>query len=367
MKRWSMRLRPGMLRGFALIAALCLLAACKPEPLPPGVVATVNGHPITLRLVEARHDADGGIAAVSQNPSVELLQEQYGSILAELIVQELVAQELERLGMPVTEDDLNDGILRIRDDYSDDTFAEALFDDNIDEHAWKELVRYTLVMLRFNEQVLRPRIFFENDEVEKYYLERAAEFLSPAQNEFRIVSAATAEAVEAAKKRLAEGGSLLELGSVQVQNVALRPGLAPEVWQKDLAGLKEGQATRTREVNGLFQAVILEKRSPAQRMDPLEAYPHIEKVLLEWKMKTLFAEWLDAATADADIKVSPLLRKQERPAQPVSDVPLDSEPILGEEPEGTVIDGNSGVLPDEDGQADGGSVKPPAAEDAREP
>ncbi len=328
-----------MRQFFLLLAVLCLslagLAGCRPEPLPPGVVALVNGRPITLRMVEARHDADGAYAAVSQNPSVALLREQYGHILAELVTQELVAQELERLGLGVSEDDVDSAVRRVQDDYPEGLFDETLFAENIDEHAWRDLMRYTLVMLRFNEQVLRPQVSLTDDEVVRYYNEHAAEFLVPAHDVLRVLTAPSRASLETARARLLEGRSLLDLADVQVQRIELRPSLAPEIWQKALSRLKQGQVSEIQEVDGVWQCVFLEKRVPTGRMDPLDAYPLIEQALLEWKLKTLFAEWLDAATAEARIEMTPLLRLDGtvHPDEPDERLPLDSEPI-GEDSDG---------------------------------
>ena len=320
---------------FLLIFCLALtgLTGCKSESLPPGVVALVNDRPITLRMVEARHDADGAYATVSQNPSVDLLREQYGHILGELISQELVAQELDRLGLGVTESDVDDAARRVRDDYPEGTFSETLFAQNIDEQAWRDLMRYTLVMLRFNEQVLRPQVTLGKDEVIKYYTEHAAEFLIPEHVELTILTSPSKQSLETARTYLAEGKSLLDLADVYLQRVELRPSMIPEMWQKPLDSLKKGQLSAAQEIDGHWQCLLLEDRVTARRMDPLTAYPRIEQALLEWKLKTLFAEWLDAATTEAKILVAPLLR-QDAPSEPVtSDEELfrDSEPIVADE------------------------------------
>ena len=323
------------LRVALLGLALCVaLMGCRMDdlldPLPPGAIALVNGQPITLRMVEARHDADGGLPAVAQNPSVELLQQQYGAILAELIVQELVAQELERLGLGVTEEDVDRALLAVRNDYPGTSFGENLLAEHIDEKTWRSLLRYTVALPRFSEQILRPKIRLETAEVEAWYVEHAAEFFVPAQFELLSLTSLTQKPLAEARERLLAGGTVRELPEVHAQHIALRPAQLPEVWQDELSKLGVGKATRIREVNGMFQFVVLEARNPARRMSPVEAYPRIEQALVERKMETLFTAWLEAATAEASVKVAPQLRRRDKtdesPQEPERE-PRDSEPI----------------------------------------
>jgi len=323
-----------------LLALTGALSACLTESRQQGVVALVNGQPISLRLVEARHDASGGLAAIAQNPSVDLLQQQYGAILAELIVQELAAQELERLGLGVTEEDVDRAIDMIRSDYEDESFSEVLFEDHVDEKAWRTLLRYTVAMPRFNEQVLRPKVRLTEAEVKKYYTDHAAEFTEPSRLSLLVLTGPSLKAVSEARDRiLARKGneSLRELPGVRSQRVNIRPALLPEIWQDEIGKLTPGKSTKVLEADEMFQCLILEKNSPERLLSPVEAYLQIEQVLAEKHMEELFSQWLDAAIAGARISVTThlLQRGQDKAASPEQDAdPRNSEPILGTPDEG---------------------------------
>lgn len=51
--------RRGVLAVLQVLAVTLLLSAggCADDALPPGVVATVNGHPVNMKLLQATHDA----------------------------------------------------------------------------------------------------------------------------------------------------------------------------------------------------------------------------------------------------------------------------------------------------------------------
>lgn len=331
------RFAPGM---FALLClGMVLLSGCLVESLPPGVAAQVNGQPITLRMVEARHDAEGGMTVIAHTPSVELLQQQYSAILAELIAQELVAQELERLGLGVTDEDVDRAMAVIRNDYPDTPFEEALLEAHTDEKTWRALLRYTVALPRFSEQVLRPQVTLTGQEIEKYYIEHAAEFLIPAKYSLLALTSSTREPLVAARERILAGKPWRDTPEVHSQRVDIRPSLLPEVWRSDIPRLAAGKATAVREVNDVWQCMVLERSSPARRMNPVEAYPHIEQALVEQKMENLFATWLESAADAARVKALPQLRYREKeperkaPSAAQDAEPRNSEPII-DSPEG---------------------------------
>lgn len=354
---------------WVLCLALSVLGGCLREGLPPGVVATVNGQPITLRMIEARHDAEGTIAAVAQSPSIELLARQYGEILADLIAQELVMQELARLDLTVTEHEVDDMIAAIRNDYPEGEFDHVLFEDHINEKIWRDLMRYTLGVQRFRDQVLRPALALTTEEVERYYQEHAAEFLVPAQLVLVALTSPSEEALAAARDKVAAGGSLRDLPDVQVQHISLRPHQAPEVWKDELARLPAGKMTRIRQVNGMYLCLLLEKRNPPRRMHPVEAYPRIEQILIEDKLQNRFDEWLDAATAEAKISIASQLLPGKRP-QPEKprrqeDDPRNSEPII-DSASATIV-GDAPGETDAPGGTDAQDGDAPASSDAPSP
>ena len=322
-----------------LLVLIGSLTACLNEQGQQGVAALVNGSPIPLRLIEARHDADKNLAIIAQNPSVELLQQQYGAILTELIAQELVIQELERLGLGVTDEDVDRAMHEVRKDYENGSFSEALLEGLVDEKTWRALLRYTVGMRRFNEQVLRPNIRLDADEVEKYYADHVDEFVAPARLSLLVLTGPSREAVAEACKRVLGGGKNVrwsDLPEVLSQRVDIRPDALPEIWRDEIPKLAVGKGTSIKETNEIFHCLILEKINPERRLSPVEAYLQIEQVLVDLRMEESFARWLDAAMNRAGIKVASMLLPPGKSGQDKNpetslaedDDPYDSEPVL---------------------------------------
>ena len=304
------------IRHFCAVLALCscLAAGCDRNSLPAGAVAIVNGHPIALRLVEARHDAGGASVSIARNPSVDLLRAQYGMILADLIVQELARQELEKIGLGVSDAELDAAEQSLRASYPPNAFEAALVEDNINIETWRELLRYGLVMQRFEQRVLRPKITIPLEEVVAQYKERTPEFLVRAHNVLMVVTGPSLEDVRAACAELPVSGESVQGSGVTVQVVSMLPEQIPEIWQKDIAALNPRSVTRERFVDNLYQCIMLKERRPTQQLSQAEAYPLIEQSLVERKLEPLFADWLGVAAAEATISVSKQLMPLARQA-----------------------------------------------------
>jgi hypothetical protein len=351
----------------AAVLICFFLAGCLQEALPPGVVAIVNGRPIHLRLVEARHDAENGSAQMT-HPSVESLTRQYGAILAEMIVQELVLQELERMDMAVIDEDVDRFVETVRADYPADDFERMIREEHVVLPEWRALLRYMLGMKRFSEQVLLPGIRLTPEEIGAYYQAHLPEFFVLPELSFLVLTSTSRQKLRNAAEIAIRGGGWND-PDVLGQRVSLRQNLVPDVWRDDVARLAVGKATPVREVEGLYQCLVLEEKLPARRLTPVEAYPRIEQALKEQKQEQLFYEWLHLAEAGARIRIAGVFvqdaeseTRNARPRPPILDLrspaeddPLNSEPIVPEDrPENEPDNGLPVPAPPEDGPAQPG-------------
>ncbi|MEG2140845.1 MAG: SurA N-terminal domain-containing protein, partial [Bilophila sp.] len=286
-----------------LLVLLVPLSVGATESLPPGAVATVNGHVITLRQIEAFHDVGGGALVMAQSPSVELLQEQYGSSLFTLIVQALMQQELERRGLMITDEEVLAAEKEVQSDYTtQEVFEKELQEEYIDLSVWRELMRRRLVTQRFQQRVLRPRFTLSPQEVEAYYTQNKALFHTPEQMEILWIQDTDKETVAAlrarwlkeqkqsgalepfqkqnaldAKKELSAPGEpdtardladtpALEEKMKNSERLRVNPARLPVQLRKDLGSVKQGQATPVRQEGGIYQFAVLCNTFPARKL-----------------------------------------------------------------------------------------------------
>ena len=293
------------------------LAGCAEKPLPPGVVAMVNEQPITLRQIEAVYDSSARPLVLAQSPSPELLQSQYGEVLGILVARALVEQELDRLGHTITDPEVAAAEAEARADYLPGEFEAALQEEYIDLAAWRELLRQRLVMERFQERVLRPRIRISAEEVQNIYAADPRQFYQPRKLDLRVFAERDKNRAENLRRALIAG----EAPGLEDQPLRLPFSRLPEVWRKDFASGRPGTVSGLIEADGLYQFARLERDIPEARLNVLEAYPLIEAQLVEAKLDEAFAGWLENTLRKTRIRVVPELVAAFVPPKP--ETPFD--------------------------------------------
>ncbi len=291
-----------------LLSIAVIVAGCSQEASEVGVVARVNGYPIHLTDVEAKYDLSHLGWSGSVAPSLGKLKSEYRTILAELIAQELIFQVLEEKGIPVTEEEMLQAEARVRADYPKGMFEQVMVEEYIDLDIWRRQLKAHLSYEKLLDKILRPRISVEVSEAEAYYQQHGHEFNVPARVHFLLVMGADKSQMEEAVSlfnRGVDGESLSrELDGVEVQEVKLPLDRLTEKWSKALESVESGGATRALSAQKGYEVLILLDRQPARRLSLQEAYPMIEKTLLEGKLLEAYAAWLEEEIDSADIFIS---------------------------------------------------------------
>jgi cytoskeletal protein RodZ len=316
--------RRSIRRGVALCVAAVLglgLAGCRGDLAEePGVVAVVGGTPIRLADVRARHDMGQIGAPAGENPAVERLRAEYGTVLADMIVARLAAQELARRGLAVTGAEIDAAAAKARADYSDEAFSRMLLEERIDPARWRELLADRLALEKFAREVLRPGVRVDVTEAANYYKEHRDAFAMPARVRLRRVRGDTPEAVKAALAAVRKSGesALAGMSGITTTEADLPEANLPAAWREALKGVKPGEATAVLDTDGKGgEFCILLGRQPATVLDPAKAYARVEAALAAQKLDAAFAAWLDAAVAGGEVMVSrKLLADRQEAPQP---------------------------------------------------
>ncbi|WP_243546470.1 peptidylprolyl isomerase [Pseudodesulfovibrio tunisiensis] len=319
-----------MLRKYLLFFCMAVvLSACADDSEDIGIVARVNDSPIYLSQLEFQHDQYLSDVTGSYVPSVEKLRDEYGSILGDLIVQELVLQNLEQDGLGITDKEMVDAEDKVRADYPDGAFEQVLVEEYIDLKSWRRQLRYHLAMNKFFQHVLRPRIKIDYKEAEQYYRDHISEFYLPEAMKILVVRGPSREIVEKAVhtflKEKDREALTVGFGEVETREVVVREGRLSATWRNVLADLEPGQASDVLTERFGFEALVLLDRNPAKVLEPAQAYPLVEESLLESKLQAAFAEWLDKVVAQARIEVSEHLLEQAAQQQAAGDMIQDEE------------------------------------------
>ena len=320
------------------VLAVCLLlglAGCSDDTDDLGVVARVNGHPIALSDLEFLHDLQSFNRPAL--PSVDALRSEYGDVLSDLIVLELVRQELVERGIPVSPEELKAAEDKIRADYPDQaSFEQVLVEEYIDLDTWRRFLAYHQTVEKFNSQILRPMIKIDYKEAEAYYRDHLNDFYLPTRLRLLVIWGPGRELVERAAKIYAADGDAAALAdkfkNVNAREVVMAESKLPSSWKNALTGLKPKEPSPVlSDVSG-FESLVIEESVPARLLDPSQAYPLVEEALLSKKMRDAFTDWLQKRLAESTISISELLLREHAERQKEKPRPDHFVPPEPEEP-----------------------------------
>lgn len=352
-----------MLRATRLLMALLasvIVTACSSDHSEPGVIATVNGRPIYLNQLEYKYDIMYLDSTDDLNPTVNQLRKDYGTILSDLIIQELIVQELSSRGLEVTDEELNKAEDAVRKDYPEGAFEEILVEEYIDISFWRKEFKARISIEKFLQQVLRPSIKIDYTEADAYYRSHLSDFYLPTRLKFLIITGPSRELVLKATQLFSQGVATADIAAklkeVEVRQLRMREDRLPASWLNALASLEPGEASSVLTEESKFHRLVLVERSPAKVLDPTQAYPLVEQVLLDQKMRDAFNAWLTHKIETASINVSKHLLEQaadeegeqdEQPAlagEEIMDEPLEADV---EAPAEAAIEGEEQEYPDQ--------------------
>jgi len=209
----------------ALSLALAFAGALAAAPLPAGAVvvdrvaAVVNDDVITLSevyelggdFIEQRASAPGGDDAVRREVELEVLDS--------LILRRLISQEIVKMGLEVTDVELDRTIDDIagRNQIDRDQLRAEIEKGGLSWSDYREEVRESLRGYKFNEAIIRPRIAVDENELLDAYKRTIASEDRPVNAELGAIfftlapgsdddaKAAVVQRAEAARARV-DGG-----------------------------------------------------------------------------------------------------------------------------------------------------------------
>lgn len=291
-------------RKFLVILCLVfLLAACKSQKPPAGVVATVNGEPIYLHSLETLLDRRTATQSGVQ-PSLEDMQKNYGNALAVLVSHALVRQELEQQGIEVPEKERDAALEDLRSGLGETDLDAFLAESSIRRDDWEQLMRDYLALETFRNQILEPGIKTGLDEIRDYYQRHETDFNLPAHIRACFLNAQDKASLEALCKGFA---NMPENGTPLVQCMDMEPAALPSPWLEEQKNMELNHCGKFREEGGNWQSVVILSRSKGRKAKLAEVYALIENRLLEQKIDDAFDKWLENRIATSSIKVLPEL------------------------------------------------------------
>ncbi|MFO8047564.1 MAG: SurA N-terminal domain-containing protein [Desulfosudaceae bacterium] len=93
-------------------------------------------------------------------------------LLKQLTEELILTRRAEELGITVTDEELEEAVSAVKNDYPEDAFEEALLENAISLPVWKKRLRIRLLMEKLIEKELVEKVILTPDEIMEYYEKR---------------------------------------------------------------------------------------------------------------------------------------------------------------------------------------------------
>ncbi len=158
-----------------LAASLVLFAGCRKGP-QSGVVATVNGHPITSAEVDKSYAAQLANNPQQQPPSADQAASLRLNILHEMVLEEIVQQRAAKLNLTATDADVDAKLAETKAPYTEEQFQARLKAANLTIDELKRDIRRSLTQNKLLNKEINSKITVTDADVTNYYNAHKAEF-----------------------------------------------------------------------------------------------------------------------------------------------------------------------------------------------
>jgi len=294
-----------------MISVVAALSSCT-NNMPSHVVAEVDGDSITVEDFSAElFPFVEGYRIPTSRQEKTALKNLKQALLDQLIEKRLILNEARKIGITVSDDELEEAFASLKRSYPQGGFDEVVRDDAA-LRQWKERLHQRLVIEKVINRVSQITAPIDEDILRKYYKEHRSEFMTPEQVRVRQIVTKDRQTAESVLSKVKRGEPFDEL--------AKRYSIAPEAEMGgDLGFFGRGdmpeefdvvfslQAGETSDIvqspygYHIFQVVAKQGQSEANFA---EVKDQIRKIIVREEEDKVFQDWLKKVKKKAHIKVN---------------------------------------------------------------
>ena len=151
------------------------LASCSHKP-PANVAAEVNGHAITLAELDKTYQSN---AQQAEGASEDQIMAQKIDLLSSMIIQEIMLQRAEKLGLAAVDADVEGEIAKMRAPYTKEEFEKQLSGQHMTLDDLKAKVRSKLTVDKLVNKEITSKITITDGDISSFYNANKASFNPP--------------------------------------------------------------------------------------------------------------------------------------------------------------------------------------------
>lgn len=278
--------------------------------LPEHILVRMNGEEITVEDFNREFkELVTDLKREKDQPGFKELKEAF---LEQIIERKLLAQEARRLGIQISNEELNQAILEIKKDYPGEGFDETLGLKGTNLEEWKRRLEEKLLAEKMARNSRQYTGMIEEQEVQKFYETHRSLFRLPRKVRARQIVVADGNEALQIQKRLKKGESF--------EKLAKEKSLGPEKAQGgDLGYFSQGE--RPVEFDPVFSLEVgaisdvikspygyhifkLEEIVESRELSFEEAKKTILQKLMQEKGEEEYQRWLKQLKEKAKVKVN---------------------------------------------------------------
>jgi peptidyl-prolyl cis-trans isomerase C len=233
------------------------------------------------------------------------------ALLDQLIEKRLVLMEAQKMGITVSDDELEEAFAAIKRSYPQGGFDEVMHDEAA-RRQWKERLYQRLLIEKVINRVSQLTSPLDEHTLRKYYKKHRSEFVVPEQVRVRQIVVKDRQEAEGLLRRIKRGESFEEL--------ARRHSIGPEAEMGgDLGFFGRGDmpeefdvvfSLKVGETSGIVQSpygyhifqVVAKKGQSESNFD--EVKDRVQKMMVREEEDKIFQSWLKKVKNKASIRVN---------------------------------------------------------------
>lgn len=296
----------------SVVAMIFLFSiGCEQEKEPLGVLARVDGTVITLEDFD-REFQEMKLENQYSPGGHEALMRMKEKFLDQLVEEVLILQAAKRLGVTVTEQELEAEIMETKNDYKGESLRQYLNSQGISFEGWKERVRKKMIIEKAIRIGSRYDSVISTEEARMYYEDHRGEYILPERVKARQIVVASKRDANRILRELRKGKAF--------EKLAVENSLGPEsrfggdlgyFTQGDMPeefnvvfSMDKGQVSKTVKSPYGFHIFKVEDKAPSRELTFEEVVDDIKRKIVQMKSEQLYYQWLEELKKNAKTEIN---------------------------------------------------------------
>ncbi len=288
--------------------------AARPESsLPSRAAALVNGDEITVaELQERLHQAM--IEGNMESPPTEYtLNQLRNDVLEELMKERLIAQKAEKQGVTVSEEEFQQFVGRVREEYEGASIQDILAQQGKDYETWAEAQRKALLREKVISTSMGNFTSVTEAEVRQYYEKNIEKYDHPDQVRASQILTYDEETARQALQEIRDGAAFEQAARAYSESPDASKGgdlgffardVMPPEFDEVIFSLSMNEVSDVVKTPYGYQIFTLTGRREAQRVSFDEAKEQIRTLLKQKKRMVATDLWLTELRVNAKIELN---------------------------------------------------------------